>query len=119
MELRHRIKGANLVIVIASLVGLCGFLYPFLLPAVDRGDESRARASDAPYLLAIVTVLCLLAIVVELDRGPAGSVASKTVALLGTLVAIDAALRLVPTFLGASPIYLLIVLTGFVFGPAL
>jgi energy-coupling factor transport system substrate-specific component len=99
---------------------LSGFLYPFVLPAIAREDESRARAGDAPFLLAIVTTLALLAIVVELDRGTArGAGASKTVALLGALVAIDATLRLVPTFLGASPIFVLIMLTGFVFGPAL
>jgi energy-coupling factor transport system substrate-specific component len=115
-----RFRGGNVVILVASLVGLSGFLYPFLLPALAQGEESRARAGDAPFLLAIVTLLCLIAIVLELDRGEPGSGgASKTVALLGTLVAIDATLRLVPTFLGASPIFILIVLTGFVFGPAL
>jgi energy-coupling factor transport system substrate-specific component len=36
---------------------------------------------------------------------------------LGALVAIDATLRLVPSFLGASPIFALIVLVGYVFGP--
>lgn len=116
----RQFRGGNVVILIASLVGVSGFLYPFLLPAIAQGDESRARAGDAPYLLALVTVLCLIAIVVELDRGrPEVGSTSKTVALLGSLVAIDATLRLVPTFLGASPIFILIVLTGFVFGPAL
>lgn len=115
-----RLAGGNVVVLVASLVGLTGFLYPFLLPAVSRGQETRAHAGDAPYLLTAVTVLCLIAIVVELDRGEPGvGSASKTAALLGSLVAIDAALRLVPTFLGASPIFLLIILTGFVFGPAL
>lgn len=114
-----RFGGGNLVVLIASLVGLSGFLYPFLLPALTQGEETRARAGDAPYLLAIVTVLCLIAIVVEFDRDNRGTgSASKTVALLGSLVAIDASLRLVPTFLGASPIFILIALTGFVFGPA-
>ncbi len=114
-----RFSGGNLLVLIASLVGLSGFLYPFLLPALTQGDETRARAGDAPYLLAIVTVLCLIAIVTEFDRDNRGTgSASKTVALLGSLVAIDASLRLVPTFLGASPIFILIALTGFVFGPA-
>jgi energy-coupling factor transport system substrate-specific component len=116
----RRFRGGNAVILVASLVGISGFLYPFILPAIAQGEESRARAGDAPYLLALVTVLCLIAIVVELDRGrPEVGSTSKTVALLGSLVAIDATLRLVPTFLGASPIFILIVLTGFVFGPAL
>jgi len=39
------------------------------------------------------------------------------VALLAALVALDATLRLVPSFLGASPIFALIVLVGYVFGP--
>ena len=120
LAIRQRFSPANIVIVVASFVGLCGFLYPFLLPAVAQGgNEARARASSAPYLLAIITMLCLIAIVVELEHGQANGSASKTVALLGTLVAIDATLRMVPTFLGASPIYLLIILTGFVFGPAM
>lgn len=113
-------QGGRLVIAVASLIGLAGFAYPFLLPGVDRGEETRARAGEAPLLLAAVTVLCLLAIVVELDRGNRQSGATaKTVALLGSLVAIDATLRLVPTFLGASPIFLLIALTGYVFGSAM
>jgi energy-coupling factor transport system substrate-specific component len=116
----HCIRRGNVVILAASLVGISGFLYPFLLPAIAQGDESRARAGDAPFLLAFITVLCLIAIVVELDRGrPGVGSTSKTVALLGSLVAIDATLRLVPTFLGASPIFILIVLVGYVFGPAI
>lgn len=119
-RLHNAFAGGNALVAVASLVGLSGFLYPFLLPALAEADETRARAGDAPFLLAIVTVLCLLAIVAEFDRGGrASGSAAKTVALLGTLVAVDATLRLVPTFLGASPIYLLIVLTGFVFGPAI
>jgi energy-coupling factor transport system substrate-specific component len=114
------IRGGNAIVALASLVGLSGFLYPFALPVLARGGETSARAGDAPFLLAIVTVLCLLAIVAEFDRGNRFSGASaKTVALLGSLVAIDATLRLVPTFLGASPIFLLVVLTGFVYGPAI
>lgn len=113
-------RGGRVVTAVASLVGLAGFLYPFVLPAVDRGEETRARAGEAPLLLAVVTVLCLVAVVVELDRGNRRTGATaKTVALLGSLVAIDATLRLVPTFLGASPIFLLIALTGYVFGAAM
>jgi energy-coupling factor transport system substrate-specific component len=114
------LRRANAVVLAASLVGLSGFLYPFLLPSVAQADESSARAGDAPYLLAIITALCLVAIVTELDAGTTGSgAASKTVALLGSLVAIDASLRLVPSFLGASPIFILIALAGYTFGASL
>jgi energy-coupling factor transport system substrate-specific component len=115
-------------VLAASLIGLLGFLFPFLLPVVapmaaDRGgsgDGSLVYAAYAPLVLAVLTGLCLLAIVAELGgaahRG--GVSASKTVALLGVLVAIDATLRLAPTFLGASPVFLLILLVGATFGPA-
>ncbi len=105
----------------ASLVGLAAFFYPFLLPTIARPGERGAHAADAPLVLVAITALCLLAIVAALGdaRGPLGGAgASKTVALLGVLVATDATLRLAPTFLGASPIFLLILLVGTVFGPA-
>lgn len=114
--------GGTVVVAVASLVGLSGFLYPFLLPVVEQGAETSARAGEAPLLLAVVTGLCLLAIVMELERPREGAFevsASKRVALLGILVAIDAALRMAPTFLGASPIFILVILVGFVFGPAM
>lgn len=109
---------ANFVIVIASLVGLAGFLYPFLLPAVSRTDDRGAHAADAPLLFALVTVFCLIAIAVELsEHGTIGGGSpAKVVALLGVLVATDATLRLAPSFLGASPIFFLIILAGAAFG---
>jgi len=116
--------GSGTVVAVASLVGLGAFLYPFLLPVIDRafapGDEGAAHAADAPLVLAAVTALCLLAIVAELGdpRGWRAPSASKTVALLGVLVATDATLRLIPTVLGASPIFLLIILVGAVYGPS-
>jgi energy-coupling factor transport system substrate-specific component len=111
---------ANSVVVIASLVGLAGFFYPFLLPAVSRTDDRGAHAADAPLLFALVTVFCLIAMAVELsERGGAkGGSPAKVVALLGVLVATDATLRLAPSFLGASPIFFLIILAGAAFGPA-
>lgn len=104
----------------ASLVGGAAFLYPFLLPVLHPSTEDRARSGEAPILFAIVTVLSLVAIAFELDPSRArsgGMPASKLVALLGVLVAANAALRLVPAFLGASPLFVLIILVGAVFGP--
>ncbi len=114
-----RFSHSGLVIGIASTVGLAAFLYPFVLPALARAPEQQARSSEAPILFAIVTILCLLAIVLDVQPKPGGQQlqhAAKTAALLGVLVAADSALRLVPTFLGASPIFPLIIITGAVFG---
>ncbi len=121
-------SGGSGVITVASLAGLAAFLYPFLLPVVRRTDDAGAHAGDAPLILAGVTGLCLLAIVAELGErerpsGPDGIVgsgaAAKTAALLGVLVATDATLRLAPSLLGATPIFLLIMLVGAVYGPSL
>lgn len=109
-----------LLVAVASLVGIAAFLYPFLLPVLQPSSEDRARAGDAPILFALVTLLSLGAIALELDpaRGQLGGMsASKLVALLGVLVAANAALRLIPTFLGASPLFALIILVGAVYGP--
>lgn len=109
------------IVAIASLLGLLGFLYPFLLPGLtqDASDaaQQQAHAGDAPLLFAVLTACCLAAIVVTLSRQQwQRGEAARSVALLGALVSIDAALRLVPSFLGATPIFLLIILTGAVFG---
>lgn len=109
-----------MVLAIASLIGMAGFLYPFILPVVDQGtDETRARASTAPLLFAAVTGICLVAMMVTISDEHGGIARSRTVALLGVLVALDATLRLVPSVLGASPIFLLIMLVGAVFGSSL
>jgi energy-coupling factor transport system substrate-specific component len=107
----------RLLLAVASLVGLAGFLYPFVLPAISQSDiTDQAHADDAPLLVAVVTAFAVGAVLVTLSEDQAGAARSRTVALLGVLVAIDATLRLVPTVLGASPIFLLIMLVGAVFG---
>lgn len=106
------------VLVVASVIGLACFLYPFLLPVDRGGDETLAHARLAPVLFAAVAGVCLVAILVTLDGG-AGIARSRSVALLGVLVAVDATLRLVPSILGASAIFLLIILVGAVFGAAM
>lgn len=108
------------VLATVSLVGVAGFLYPFLLPVsrAAAGDQA-AHLRDAPFLFAIVTGLCLVAMLLTISEGQGGVAQSKTVALLGVLVALDATLRLAPSILGASPIFFLIILVGYVFGPAL
>lgn len=116
MTRRMTVPPAGLAIGVASLIGLIGYLWPFLLPvAVSGGTDDAART--APFLLAMVTGLCLLAILGELGGGDVRP--ARIVALLGVLVAINATLRLLPTFLGASPIFLLIILVGAVFGGAI
>lgn len=107
------------VLAVASLIGLGCFLYPFILPIGSQvTDEGKAHASLAPLLFAAVVGVCLVAILVTMaDDG--GVSRSRSVALLGVLVAVDATLRLIPSILGASAIFLLIILVGVVFGAAM
>lgn len=106
-----------MLLLVASLVGLAGFLYPFVLPAISQSDATdQAHASDAPLLVAVVTGFAIAAVLVAMSEDQTGASRSRIVALLGVLVAIDATLRLVPTVLGASPVFLLIMLVGAVFG---
>lgn len=106
------------LVLLASVVGALTFLYPFLLPALGRPERLSGRGVEVSLLFAVLAGACLATIMLDIQgratrHGPA---ASKLVALLGVLVASDAALRLVPSFLGASPIFLLIILVGYAYG---
>ena len=120
--LRWRESPASIAVVVASVAGIAAFLYPFVLPALEPVAANRARSTDAPLLFAAVTLFSLISILLTFQPGGDGSnlqQAAKSTALLGVLVSLDATLRLVPTFLGASPIFPLIMLTGAVFGAAM
>jgi energy-coupling factor transport system substrate-specific component len=111
-----RLQNATLVIV--SIAGLLAFSLPFLISALpNAASEVSSRTVEASLLLALIVGGSLVVTVAELVRGPGSGNYARSVALLGALVAIDATLRLVPSFLGASPIFALIVLVGYVFGP--
>jgi len=109
-------------LLLVTLVGIASFLYPFFLPALAGIGERPVRGGiEIPLVFTALGASCLLVLLLDLqgraglgDRG-----ASKLVALLGMLVAVDATLRLVPTLLGASPIFLLIILVGYAYGAQL
>lgn len=101
--------------LLANLAGLLGFLYPFLLPAAGVNPQARP---DAPVLFFLLTALCLLVVIAELA---AHALDARTVALMGILAAVNAALRLLENSVlvmpgGFSPIFLLIILSGYIFG---
>lgn len=103
-------------LVTASLVGLMGFFWPFLVPiSQEPGARAISHASDAPWLF--VGVLPLLAGVV-LAQVAEGGMDAKVVALLGMLTAVGAGLRAVsPGVAGLEPGFFLLVLAGYAFGP--
>lgn len=110
---------APFLVLFASVVGLAAFLYPFLIPLFvgSQPTVSATRSESAPIVFAMVTMVSLAVILAELAAlrmAPMNS--AKVAALLGAIVAVDASLRLVPSFGGASPIFVLIILVGSVFG---
>ena len=109
---------SNWMIGLASLIGLAVYFYPFALPAITQTASGSARTGEAPLVLCGLIVLCLAAILREVDPMRNGEGAARIVALLASMVAIGAIARLIPSFLGASPLFLLVILGGYVFGPA-
>lgn len=98
-------------------IGVVALLYPFLVTAVQPTAAGTARAGESPLLLFVLMGLCFAALLVEV-QGQA--VSAKQIALLGVLVAINAVLRFIEVGIpgpgGFSPIFVLIVLTGYVYG---
>jgi energy-coupling factor transport system substrate-specific component len=101
------------ILVMTTLLGIWAFIYPFFVPQT-RSDETASHAADAPLILLMVVVLCLGAIVADLETR---AIDSKTVALLGVLVATNSLLRPVQGPGGSSFILILPILGGYVFGP--
>jgi energy-coupling factor transport system substrate-specific component len=110
---------APFLVLFASAVGLAAFLYPFLIPLMEGSQPtvSSSRGESAPTVFAMVTMVSLTVILAELAaRQVAPRNSAKVAALLGAVVAVDASLRLVPSIGGASPIFVMIILVGSVFG---
>ena len=106
----------GLPVALASLVGLVAFLWPFWSPATQGAADAAAHAQDAPLVTALIVGLCVLVALADRTQ----MLSSKSVALLGVLCAINAALRLVSNFFpmpgGFSLVFVLIILVGYVFG---
>lgn len=109
------------IYTLSSLLGLLAFADPFLRPVVlsagGAAKASYARATEAPLLTVGLLLLCLVALFVEM-QGQATN--AKVIAALGVLVAITAVLRFLETAVpgpgGFSPVFVPIILTGYVFG---
>jgi energy-coupling factor transport system substrate-specific component len=115
--LRSRRIVSITIYIFASIIGLWAFVSPFLTASLVQSGELQAGGPLAPLLLTGLVGLCYLALLHE-AHGPAAG--ATTIALLGVLVAINAALRFAETVVpgpgGFSPMFLLIILTGYVFG---
>ncbi len=99
-------------IALASALGIVAFGWPFL---AAPQSTLVAHADDAPLLFAIFLPIVL---VVVLAQFADGAMDAKSVALLGVLAAVIAALRpLGAGVAGIEPIWAVLILGGFALGP--
>jgi energy-coupling factor transport system substrate-specific component len=103
---------------LSGLIGLAAFVYPFFLPIVPMAaTSSEVTPPSAPLLTMVLIILCLVVLLVEVQGQ---TVSAKVVAALGLLVAVTSILRFVETAVpgpaGFSPIFVPILLAGYVFG---
>ena len=106
MVLRRR---STLVLTLATVAGLMMFVWPLLLVP----DPAAAEVAPPFLFLALLPVLVLV-VLVELTEG---GMDAKTLAMLGVLTAINAALRSLGAGLaGVELVFFLLVLAGRAFG---
>jgi energy-coupling factor transport system substrate-specific component len=114
-------KGLSIAIYgLSTAIGLLTFIYPFLAPAMAQVAGGQAHANDAPLVLSVLVSVCFVVLLLEIQTQ---AVNTKLIALLGILVSMNAMLRFleiaVPGPGGISPIFFLIVMTGYVYGARL
>jgi energy-coupling factor transport system substrate-specific component len=100
-------------LAISALGGVAAFLYPFFLPTTALAGQDAAHANDAPLVFFALLGLTLLTAIAAIETRRHDA---KMVAVLGVLVAVNAALRIVPAPAGASGMFFLPILVGYVFG---
>ncbi len=112
-EVRVRIGlRSAVVLAAASAAGLLMFVWPLLLEVDPNGSGAR---SDPPYVFLVLLPLLVVVVVAELSEG---GMDSRTLAMLGVLTAVNAALRALGAGVaGFETVFFLLVLGGRVFGP--
>ena len=97
---------ASLALLVVSAVGLLAFSWPLF---VQPGSDLAGR-SDAPWLFVLLLPLLLGVVLAEIADG---GMDAKSVAVLGVLAAVGAALRpLGGGVAGFEPVFFLLVLAG-------
>lgn len=115
--MRRNALYGHLVLVLASLIGVAAFLYPFFLMsgAGAISPEQAMQLQEAPLLTFLIVLLCLAAILATLGSG---AMNAKMMAILGMLTAVNAVLRALPGPAGFSAVFVLPILCGYAYGAA-
>ncbi|GAA4892651.1 ECF transporter S component [Tessaracoccus lubricantis] len=102
-----------LVMAISTVLGLFAIGWPLLIPAVGVAPE---HADDAPFVFAAILPVILLLVIAQLMEG---GLDARSLAVLGVLSAINAAIRpaLGAGTAGVESVFFLLILAGRAFGP--
>ncbi len=101
-----------LAVGLMTALGLMAFLWPLVASA---GSAAVAHASDAPLLFALIIPVLLLVVLAQVSEG---GMDAKTIAMLGVLSAVIAALRpLGGGAAGLEPIWAILILSARALGP--
>ncbi len=99
------------VLTLASIAGLAMFLWPLLLQA----PEEFSHNTDAPFIFVLILPAIIAVVLAELSSG---GMDTKSLAMLGVLSALGAALRPMGAGVaGIETVFFLLVLAGRVYGP--
>ena len=103
---------SKVAIALVSAVGLVAFIWP-LVAAPE--SAAVAHATDAPMLFAVVVPMLLVVVLAQVNDG---GMDAKSIAMLGVLAAVIAALRpLGGGTAGLEPIWVVLILGGRALGP--
>ena len=105
-------RTSAVAIGVISIIGVASFLWPFIAPS---DSFVVAHSTDAPILFAALIPLVLVVVLAQLADG---GMNAKSIALLGVLAAVIAALRPLGAGLGGiEPIWVIVILAGRALGP--
>ena len=104
-------------LIVNSFVFLLGFLSllaPFVVP---QARDAGLSSTSFPVMVSLIIILCVLIILLETQSTILNT---KLIAFLGILIALNAGLRFLETAIpgpaGFSPIFFLVIMTGYFFG---
>ena len=101
---------SSIAVVLTSIVSLLGFFWPFILP-----PQSSGIAQHNQWFMWLALPLALLILITQLTSK---KLDAKSIALLGVLVAVMAALRpLGAGAIGIEPMWFILIIAARVFGP--
>lgn len=105
-------RASVLAIAVASAVGIVAFVWPLL---ASPSSSLVAHAEDAPIMFAVLIPVLLVVVLAQLSDG---GMDAKSIAMLGVLAAVIAALRpLGGGTAGLEPIWAVLILSGRALGP--